>query len=144
MDELNSVHEPNTTPPPTIFQPRLLPVVEKAKSCYKNWILIHRNLPRTERFGIGQRIDNLFLDTLELLRQATYAPLQQKTNLLTQSLGKIDSLRFFIQISWENHLISNDQFTALGTEVENIGKMLGGWRKGLQNKTPALKAGEDK
>lgn len=121
-----------------------MPVVEKAKAGYKDWIIIHRNIPRTERFGIGLKVDNLFLDLLELLRKATYATVPQKVPILEEGLSKTDSLRFFIQIMWETKLISNPQFTSLGSDIENIGKMIGGWRKGLLTKTPANQTGERK
>jgi hypothetical protein len=130
MRQLNFSHNTNSTPPP------LLPVVEKVKSGYKNWIPIHRNMPRTERFGIGLKVDILFLDLLELLRKATYTPTQQKIAILEDCLNKTDSLRFFIQIMWETRLMTNTQFASLGNEIENIGKMIGGWRKGLLTKLP--------
>lgn len=93
-------------------------------------------MPRTERFGIGLKVDTLFLDLLELLRKATYAPTQQKIAILEDCLNKTDSLRFFIQIMWETRLMANTQFASLGNEIENIGKMIGGWRKGLLTKLP--------
>ncbi len=93
-------------------------------------------MPRTERFGIGLKVDILFLDLLELLRKATYTPTQQKIAILEDCLNKTDSLRFFIQIMWETRLMTNTQFASLGNEIENIGKMIGGWRKGLLTKLP--------
>jgi len=97
-------------------------------------------MPRTERFGIGLRIDNLFLDLLELLRKATYAGISTKLTILEDALVKTDGLRFFLQISWETKLISNDHFLAIGGEVEEVGKMIGGWKKGLLAKTPPAEA----
>ena len=99
-------------------------------------------MPRTERFGIGTKIDILFLDLLELLRRATYAPLPKKIETLEACLNKTDSLRFFTQIAWETHLIPNAQFTSLGDDIEAIGKMVGGWRKGLLNKTSTARVEE--
>ncbi len=137
MTQLNFTHKEDITPPP-----RLLPVVEKTKDTYKNWITIHRNIPRTERFGIGLKIDSLFLELLEILRTATYAQIMEKIKILENGLLKIDSLRFFVQILWETRLISNSQFITLGGDIENIGKMVGGWKKGIIIKTSANKAEE--
>ncbi len=114
-----------------------MPVVERAKAAYKNWIAIHRNIPRTERFGIGLKIDSLFLELLEILRAATYSPITAKAKVLESGLFKIDSLRFFVQILWETRLISNSQFITLGGDIENVGKMVGGWKKGIEKKTLA-------
>lgn len=113
-----------------------MPVLEKAKNTYKSWVIIHRNIPRTERFGIGSKVDSLLLDLLELLRKVAYTPIPQKIGLLENVSIKIDSLRFFIQLLWELHIVPNTQFISLSTEVENIGQMVGGWRRGLLAKTP--------
>lgn len=75
---------------------------------------------------------------LENLRKATYATLTQKVSILEESLLNIDSLRFFIQIAWETKIISNEQFISCAAEIEEIGKMVGGWRKGLLTKTPTI------
>ena len=128
------------TPPP---QPSL-PILEKAKSIYKNWIKIHHNIPRTERFGIGTKTDILFLELLELLRKTVYASINEKIKILEEAISALDSLRFFVQLLWETKLISNGHYAVLGTDIESLGKMIGGWRKGLLNKTSAIQAEERK
>ena len=111
------------------------PVIEHLKNAYKQWIIIERNLPKCERFGLGQRVDLLFTDLLDILQKASFSPIETKISLLGGSLIKIDSLRFFIQFCWELKLIPSKQFTLIGQEIEEIGRMIGGWRKGLITKT---------
>jgi len=111
------------------------PVIEHLKNAYKRWILVERNLPKCERFGLGQKIDLLFTDLLDTLQKASFSPIDTKISLLSQSLSTIDSLRFFIQLCWELKLIPSKQFTLIGQEIEDIGKMVGDWRKGLISKT---------
>ncbi|MBI4175474.1 four helix bundle protein [Candidatus Berkelbacteria bacterium] len=93
-------------------------------------------MPKSERFGIGQKIDHLFIELLEQLHRASYAAGPAKISALGATLLIIDSLRFFIQLTWELKLIPTAQFSELGQEIETIGKMVGGWRKGLLAKTP--------
>ena len=119
------------------------PVIVRLKEVYKRWILIERNLPKCERFGLGQKIDFLFTDLLDILQKSSFSPVETKITLLGQSLLIIDSLRFFIQLCWELKLIPSKQFTLIGQEIEEIGRMIGGWRKGLITKTSA-KAEEKK
>lgn len=111
------------------------PVIEHLKSAYKQWILIERNLPKCERYGLGQKVDLLFTDLLDVLQKAAFSPIDSKISLLSHALPIIDSLRFFIQLSWELKLIPSKQFTLIGQEIEDVGKMVGGWRKGLISKT---------
>jgi len=121
-----------------------LPVLEKAKTVYKNWLGLHRNIERTARFGLGARIDILLLDLLELLRKAVYTPINKKIILLELASDKIDSLRFFLQLLWEARLISNKQYISIETEIQDMGRIVGGWKKGLISKTSAFRAEERK
>lgn len=95
---------------------------------------MHRNIERTARFGIGNKVDQLFLELLELLRKAGYTPINKKIILLESVSEHIDSLRFFIQLLWELRLISNPQYISLAADMEDLGKMVGGWKKGLLQK----------
>ena len=56
--------------------------------------------------------------------------------MLSKTIAKLDNLKFFIQLAWENKLIPTDKYSVLSENLEEIGRMLGGWRKGLQQKTP--------
>lgn len=95
-------------------------------------------MPRTQRTGIGLKIDSLFLEILELTRKAEYTSVNQKILILEEILTLIDSLRFFTQIAWEIKQIQNNQFISIGEEIESVGKMIGGWRKSLLTKTPNI------
>lgn len=75
------------------------------------------------------------MEILERLHQASFSQSQAKISLLGEVLIKVDSLRFFIQLCWELKLLPTKQFAAIGQEVEEAGKMIGGWRKGLIAKT---------
>src|SRR3989344_344209 len=122
--------------------PQTLPVLEKSKGMYKQWMEIHRNMERSARFGIGNKIDVLFLRILELLRKSMYAPINKKVILLEEVSDNIDSFRFFFQLLWETKLVSSKEYISFGVEIENLGKIVGGWKKGLINKTSAMKAEE--
>ena len=134
---------PHTTvnlPPPRTF----VAVVERTKSLYRLWLPVRRNMARDERFGIGARIDALLLDLLEILRKASFVDTISKPGLLGSAIGIADSLRFFLQIAWESKLISTIQYGELANIVEEVGRMTGGWRKGILNKTPLTGSRERK
>ena len=107
------------------------------KTIYKNWLPICRNLPKNEQYNLGQKVDALLIDILETLHKAAFSQIQTKIVLLGEVLAKIDSLRFFIQLCWELKLIPNKQFSLIGGDIEEVGRMVGGWRKGLVAKTSA-------
>ncbi|MFA5777205.1 MAG: four helix bundle protein [Parcubacteria group bacterium] len=76
----------------------------------------------------------MFIEILELAFTASYLPPEQKIILLGKVISKMDSLKFFIQLAWENKLIPNNKFLELSKNLEEIGRMLGGWKKGLLQK----------
>ena len=109
----------------------------KEKDVYKLWLQIHRNFPKIERFGIGQKIEQSFLDVLEYTFASIYLVQDQKILMLSRTITKLDNLKFFMQLAWETKIIPSDKYALISKELEEIGRQLGGWRKGLQVvKTP--------
>jgi len=128
-------------------QPSKVPMVlSKEKEAYQLWLFAHRNFPRIERLGLGKKIDSSFLDVLEFTFASIYLHPEQKIILLNRTIVKLDHVKFFMQLAWENKLIQTDKYTVISKSLEEIGRQLGGWKKGieskLQTKTPTDKAGE--
>jgi hypothetical protein len=62
-----------------------------------------------------------------------YLAPEPKIILLGKVISKMDTLKFFTQLAWEGKLIPQEKYIELSKKLEEIGKMIGGWRKGLQN-----------
>ena len=121
-----------------ITPPQHLPtVITKQKEAYQYWLILHRDFPKTERFNLGQKISVLFINILEMTFTASYFPPDQKIIELEKIISRLDILKFFIQLAWENKLIPNKKFIELSEKLEEIGRQLGGWKKGLNKKTLA-------
>jgi hypothetical protein len=99
------------------------------------WLALYRDFPRVERVGIGNKIEQTFLDTLELTFCLSYLSPEQKIPLLNKAVTKLDIIKFFTQLAWESKLIPTDKYSNLLPRLEEIGRQLGGWKKGLLNKT---------
>lgn len=125
--------KPSNKPPPL----RSLPVVIiKEKESYCLWVKLHKDFPRVERLGVGQKIEQSFLFVLEYTFIAAYLPPDQKIVVLGRTISKLDVLKFFLQIAWENKLIPTEHYADLSEKLEEIGRMIGGWKKGLETKLP--------
>lgn len=116
-------------PPPDIFNK--LPILQKAVESYKLWHIWLNDFPRLSRYSLGAKIDSLFTDTIELLLLAGYASKPDKAALVRRASGKLDALKFFLQVAWELKALDNQKYTQLSEQLAEIGKMLGGWRKQL-------------
>jgi hypothetical protein len=91
------------------------------------------------RRSIGGKIEDSFLNMLEYIFSSIYLPPDQKIITLTRAITKLNSVQFFLQIAWENKCVTSKHYDELSAELQEIGKMLGGWKKGLEAKTPAKK-----
>jgi hypothetical protein len=91
------------------------------------------HIAKGTRYTLGARIENKFLDLLELSYAAYFSDKEKKTQKITDCILITDTLKFLISIAWEGKLISNKQCEDVALKLEEIGKMLGGWRKSLDN-----------
>lgn len=104
---------------------------------YKVW---HEYLPKfskDHRYTLGFKIDSLFIEIIEVVYEAQYTSFRQKQTHLVKASSRFDILKFFLQILWEIDGIDNKKFIHLSSQIDEIGKMLGGWIKdaNLKNQT---------
>ncbi len=103
---------------------------------YKLWHGYLPHIPRLTRYSLGEKINLLFIELIELVLIATYASKEQKSILVQKASVKLDTLKYFLQITWELKAIDSKRFAALSAPISEAGKMLGGWRKQLGTETP--------
>lgn len=112
-------------------------VIIRAKEVYRTWHNHLININKTDRNTLGMKIDLYFLDILEILFRASFTHDKfEKLSLVSQGIGKVDLLKFFLQIGWEQKIIDHTLYAKLIVLLDEIGRMSGGWKKNIQEKTP--------
>lgn len=112
-------------------------MLQKAKAAYSFWFQVCNNIPKTHRHSLGSKVDNYFLELLKCIFSALYLSGEQKVKRIETAIGKLDGVKFFSQIAWENKCVSNKDYATLSEKLDEVGKIIGGWKKGLEKKTPA-------
>ena len=99
---------------------------------------ISPHIPRSGRFTTGSRIENKFLDLLELSYTAYFTEKEKKADKLSDCIFIVDIIKFLISTAWEAKLISHKQYGDIAVKLDEIGKMLWGWKRslGLQKTAP--------
>lgn len=115
---------------------QVLPIIQRFITVYKLWDEFRDHFPKKSRYTLGAKTDMLFLDTIESLFIASYLSKHEKLPYLRKASIKLDLLKFFLKIMWELKALDNKKYIVLSEQLEEIGKMLGGWIKGLQKETP--------
>lgn len=107
-------------------------ILNKIKEAYLIWINISPHIPKTSRFTIGSRIENKLLDLLETSYIAYYIGREKRIEKITECILILDTLKFLIYTAWEAKYISNGHFEEISLKLNEVGKMLGGWKKNLE------------
>jgi hypothetical protein len=94
-------------------------------------------LPKKCRYTLGDRIDNLFIQMLEYLFVASYQNKNEKLPTIIAALRKTDVLKFLLRVAWELNALDTKKYAAISEDMQELGRMIGGWKKGLESKTPA-------
>lgn len=121
---------------------KFLPVIEHAVEVYRSWYIIRDHLPKKARYVLGEKIEGILLELSELLFIASYQNEKDKLPTLEGAIKKIDTLKFFLRIAWEIKALDHKKYLAISEKVQEIGKMVGGWKRGLLTKTLPFKVGE--
>lgn len=122
------MHTPNNiTPPPANVQGKLVPILGKIKSIYIFWYSIYHTVPKTHRYTLALKIDNLFVETIEMCTCASFVQKVDKIIYLRTAIRKLDTLKIMLIILWETRSIDTKKYELLSVPLEEIGKMLGGW-----------------
>ena len=111
-----------------------IPIISKT---YELYILIHlqqTNIPKLERFTIWQKLQNTCLNTLENLILTGYIEQKNRLEQLIKVGVQIDLLRFFVRLSFDTKIINQKTYLKLQSQIDEIGRMLGGWIKSMKNK----------
>lgn len=81
--------------------------------------------PKTKRYTLGQKLDNLTLEIFELLFSIPSS--QNKIVTLQQFSIKLDLLKTLIRLAKDSQALTDKNYLELQAKLQEIGKMLGGW-----------------
>ena len=111
-----------------------IPIFQKTYDFYK---LIHEysaNIPKMERYTIWQKIKTVCIEIIEGLLTVNHLSGAEKLSLMNDISVKIDLLRVFVRLAYETKAISEKKYIALQENLDEIGRMLGGWIKNVKRK----------
>jgi hypothetical protein len=93
-----------------------------------------QDFPKTARHTLGYKIDEHFLKMLSYVYLATYQSSVEKILTLSRAITQLDLTKFLLSVAWESKVIPNNHYITLSTSLDELGRMLGGWKKGLDKK----------
>ena len=98
---------------------------------FTGWLLDHtRKWPKSARFTLAQRVENLALDVIEGLVVARYEPRERKRSLREVNLG-LERMRFLCRIARDARVMPKRGFETAMRGLDETGRMVHGWRTAI-------------
>lgn len=107
-------------------------IMQKVYDLLKSTIPVLNKFPRSQKFTLGDRIQNQLSDLLELYIQAFYAPRPEKKRLLHQANVQLEIIRHYFRLAYELGLYHSNRYQDFAEKLHEIGRMTGGWLKSLE------------
>lgn len=104
-----------------------LVAVTKAYGLVRELTTRVNKFPRHIRFVLGDRLLNKAYDVLDLLIAAKYT--RDKVGLLEQANLALEQMRFQVRLAHDEKYISTQQYGVLARLLDEVGRLVGGWRK---------------
>ena len=93
---------------------------------------------------MGRRIDDLFVETIEMLATAAFLAREEKMPFVRTAIRKIDTIKLLLSLLWETKTLDNKKYIALSLPLDEIGRMAGGWYGQLVKQNSSDKKPEEK
>lgn len=101
--------------------------MQKLKTTYKEWFVYYQAIPKPHRHTLGQKIDTLFIEIIEAVASASFLTRAEKQPYVRLAIKKLDTVKILLMILWETKSLDNKKYIAISLQINEIGKMLGGW-----------------
>jgi len=82
---------------------------------------------------LGEKISSQLLDALILIHQARFEKKFKKIETLEKASVSFDSVKILIRMTHTLEIIEQKSYIKLENDLQNIGRMLGGWIRSLKN-----------
>jgi hypothetical protein len=106
-------------------------IVVKAYDLLKYLLPVLSKMPRDQRFLLGDRLQTMASDILELLIEAVYMPTSQKKARLNKVNILLEKMRHFVRLGFELGYYNSKRYHFISEKLNEIGRMTGGWIKSL-------------
>jgi len=111
-----------------------IPIFKKTYELYKTFYGYRNTVAKQDRYTIWQRCENLILDVLEGILNASQLSKSEKLPVLEKTSLKLNFLRVFLRLTKEVRVIDTKKYMTLQEMIDETGRMLGGWIKSTKER----------
>lgn len=90
--------------------------------------------PKSQRFLLAERLSRMALDFYDIILDAVQQPAHQKKRL-DEADRLLNKIRLYLRLSYDLKCINQRQFEHAARLVDEIGRLIGGWKRRRQPAT---------
>ncbi len=109
--------------------------VAAVEGCYQLllWLIpVLDNLPRRQKFQLGDRMQATAMQVLDILVAAAYT--RERSALLQQANLELEKLRLWIRLAHELQLLDFKRYEHAARLIDDLGRQVGGWLRSQQGR----------
>jgi len=98
--------------------------------CYRLILQVYEDVrlfPKSQKFVLGQRIENSSVGILASLVEANHV--RDRGVPLRAASVEVEKLRVFVRVAKDLRFLDFGRYEALSVRIDTVGRMLGGWLK---------------
>ena len=104
------------------------PLFQEVYRLYLSWYIRCQKIPKKDRFTIGQKTENMFLEILVLIVTAYHAKdIEYKKQSLSKANTLLECVKITVRLAKDVKALEQRWYIDYQARLQEIGKMLGGW-----------------
>lgn len=108
------------------------PILKSIADLYKEFYLYLKIFPKKDQYLLGKRCEEYLLSFMEAVLLAAGLQRENKLRILEQANSRFDVLKVLVRMARELKMLDNKKYLSIGTKMQEIGRMLGGWMRSLR------------
>ena len=118
------------SPPPPDFTLDI-PIFGRLYDFYKNLSDYLLLFPKPKRYTLGQNLDNITLEIIKQVVSAGYVARERKLPAVEKAIALTNVVKILLRLAKDTKTLDNKKYLILESNLQEIGRMLGGWKRSL-------------
>lgn len=107
------------------------PVFQLMFDLLRDYHAVRIKFPKTEKFTLGERIEETLLAIIIAIVDAGHAKKDWKMPHLELALAKTDLAKILFRLGFELRIMNEKQYLDFEERLQRTAQMLGGWKRSL-------------
>ena len=107
------------------------PIFLKSYDLYKSIYDAIKKYPKGDRYSLGEKTKEAILGLISAIIKAGYAKKEWKASHIEQASICLELIKIFLRLGYDTRCLTEKQHLSFQEQAQEIGRMLGGWKRSV-------------